>query len=300
MSVNLQNLGSPLEFWEYFEEISRIPHCSGFEGKVREYIKDEADKFNFETKIDKAGNILVIIPPKEEKKSIVIIQSHMDMVCEKNKDVSWVTNVGGTKNIIEVAKECGSKIIYISSNAVFDGSNSPYREEDEVNPLSYYGETKVVCERLVRNSGLDNAIVRAILMYGWHNSAERQNMLTWILGSKTPLKIVSDIYSTPLLALNCAEAIWAITEKEKTGVFHIAGADCISIYDFALKIAEIFKLDKSMLTPVPSSHLTELTPRPRNTCFCTDKMEQELGVKPIGIEEGLLSCEISREVLLTV
>ncbi len=87
MSVNLHDLSSPLEFWEYFEDISKIPHCSGNEGKVREYIKEEAEKFNFETKSDNAGNILVIIPPKKEKKSIIIIQSHMDMVCEKNKEV---------------------------------------------------------------------------------------------------------------------------------------------------------------------------------------------------------------------
>ncbi|TFG29745.1 MAG: beta-Ala-His dipeptidase [Promethearchaeota archaeon] len=87
MTENLLNLGSPSEFWEYFEQISKIPHCSGNEGEVREFIREEAEKFNFETKIDKAGNILVIIPPKKEKKSIIIIQSHMDMVCEKNKDV---------------------------------------------------------------------------------------------------------------------------------------------------------------------------------------------------------------------
>ena len=207
--------------------------------------------------------------------------------CEKNKNISWVTNVEGTKNIIEAAKECNSKIIYISSNAVFNGDDPPYKEEDEVNPLSYYGETKVVCERLIRNSGLDNAIVRAILMYGWHNSMERQNILTWVLDSEVPLKIVNDTYSNPLLALNCADAIWAIIRKEKTGVFHIAGADCISIYDFALKIAEVFHLDKSMLTPVPDSYFKEMISRPHNTCFCTDKMERELEIKAMGIEEGL-------------
>ena len=207
--------------------------------------------------------------------------------CEKNKDVSWVTNVEGTKNIIEAAKECNSKIIYISSNAVFNGDDPPYKEEDEVNPLSYYGETKVVCERLIRNSGLDNAIVRAILMYGWHNSMERQNILTWVLDSEVPLKIVNDTYSNPLLALNCADAIWAIIRKEKTGVFHIAGADCISIYDFALKIAEVFHLDKSMLTPVSDDYFIEMIPRPSNTCFCIDKMERELKIKAMGIDEGL-------------
>jgi len=87
MSVNLHNLRTPLEFWEYFENISKIPHCTGNEAKVREYIKNEAKKFHFETKLDKAGNLLVIVPPKKEKRSNVIVQSHMDMVCEKNKEV---------------------------------------------------------------------------------------------------------------------------------------------------------------------------------------------------------------------
>jgi dTDP-4-dehydrorhamnose reductase len=210
--------------------------------------------------------------------------------CEKNKDISWVTNVDGTKNIIEAARECGSKIIYISSNAVFDGNKPPYKEEDEINPLSYYGETKAICERLVKYSGLKSVIIRAILMYGWHNSSERQNMVTWILDSISkgiPLKIVDDIYSNPLLSLNCADAIWAVIKKEKTGIFHVAGSDCLSRYDFALKIAEIFDLDKSMLSPVPNSYFTEIASRPSNTCFCIDKMEQELMIKSIGIEEGL-------------
>ncbi|MFX0073439.1 MAG: M28 family peptidase, partial [Candidatus Hermodarchaeota archaeon] len=88
MGLNLKELSSPIEFWEYFEKISKIPHCSGKEEKVREYIKKEAESFNFETVIDKAGNILVIIPPKKKKYSTVILQSHMDMVCEKNKDVT--------------------------------------------------------------------------------------------------------------------------------------------------------------------------------------------------------------------
>jgi len=210
--------------------------------------------------------------------------------CEKNKEISWATNVDGTKNIIEAAEECNSKIIYLSSNAVFDGNNPPYKEEDEINPLSYYGETKVICERLVKNSGLKSVIIRAILMYGWNNSLERQNMLTWILDSISkgiPLKIVNDIYSNPLLSLNCADAIWSVIKKEKTGIFHVAGLDCLSRYDFALKIAEIFNLDNSMIAPVPNSYFIGIASRPSNTCLCTDKMEQELKIKPVGIEEGL-------------
>jgi len=259
------------------------------------YFPNKPDNFPesvnfFELNITNRDKVLKCI--KKIKPDVIIHTAAIGSVdfCEKNKDISWATNVDGTKNIIEAAKECNSEIIYISSNAVFDGNNPPYKEEDETNPISYYGETKVICEKLVKNSELKSVVIRAILMYGWHNSSERQNMVTWILDSVSkgvPLKIVNDIYSNPLLSLNCANAIWAVIKKEKTGIFHVAGSDCVSRYDFALKIAEIFDLDKSMLAPVPNSYFTEIAPRPYNTCLCTDKMERELKIKSIGIEEGL-------------
>ncbi|MBY9021515.1 MAG: beta-Ala-His dipeptidase [Candidatus Lokiarchaeota archaeon] len=84
----MRDLGNPPEFWEYFEQISKIPRCSGYEGQIRNYVKNEAEKFHFETKIDKVGNLLVRIPPKNNKKSNIILQSHLDMVCEKNENTA--------------------------------------------------------------------------------------------------------------------------------------------------------------------------------------------------------------------
>ncbi len=84
--INFRELGNPGEFWEYFEEISKIPRCSGNEGQIRAYVKKEAEKYNFQTQTDKAGNLLVSIPPKNGGKSVVILQSHLDMVCEKNEN----------------------------------------------------------------------------------------------------------------------------------------------------------------------------------------------------------------------
>ena len=84
--LKLRDLGNPPEFWEYFEQISKIPHCSGYEERIRNYIKNEAENFKFETKTDKVGNLLVIIPPKSNIESTVILQSHLDMVCEKNEN----------------------------------------------------------------------------------------------------------------------------------------------------------------------------------------------------------------------
>jgi dipeptidase D len=83
---DLKQLGSPTEFWEYFYEISKIPRCSGKEEKVREYINNEAKKLGFKTEIDDVKNLLIKIPGKNNDAITVVLQSHMDIVCEKNKD----------------------------------------------------------------------------------------------------------------------------------------------------------------------------------------------------------------------
>ena len=88
MTINFKQLGTPSEFWEYFDEVSKIPRCSGREHLIREYIKKEADKFNLTSKIDVAGNLLVNASLKKDGRPIVIVQSHMDMVCEKNENIS--------------------------------------------------------------------------------------------------------------------------------------------------------------------------------------------------------------------
>ncbi|MFX1297747.1 MAG: beta-Ala-His dipeptidase, partial [Promethearchaeota archaeon] len=86
MSI-LKDLGPPYEFWDYFEEISKIPRCSGNEGAIRDYIENQAKKWGFITKIDKTGNLVVRIPSISKERKRVVLQCHMDMVCEKNEDV---------------------------------------------------------------------------------------------------------------------------------------------------------------------------------------------------------------------
>ncbi|MFX1311687.1 MAG: beta-Ala-His dipeptidase [Promethearchaeota archaeon] len=85
--LNLNELSQPLEFWEYFEQITKIPRCSEHEEKVRAFIKEEAKRLGFKTQIDNTGNLVVRIPAKSKKKQKVILQCHMDMVCEKNEEI---------------------------------------------------------------------------------------------------------------------------------------------------------------------------------------------------------------------
>jgi dipeptidase D len=87
LTQTIKNLGNPSEFWDYFEQISQIPRCSGNEAGIRNFIKEEAEKFDFDTKIDKTGNLVVRISPNivRDQNKKVVLQSHLDIVCEKNE-----------------------------------------------------------------------------------------------------------------------------------------------------------------------------------------------------------------------
>lgn len=83
----LKGLGEPSEFWDYFEQITKIPRCSEHEEKVRAYLKEESERMDFETKVDNTGNLVVRIRAKQEQKENIVLQCHMDMVCEKNEGI---------------------------------------------------------------------------------------------------------------------------------------------------------------------------------------------------------------------
>jgi len=106
MLSNLRELGQPSEFWEYFEQITKIPRCSEHEEKVRTYIKEEAERLGFITKVDKTGNLVVRVSTKDKPKERVVLQCHMDMVCEKNEGVSHDFSKDPLKlKILEIDRE---------------------------------------------------------------------------------------------------------------------------------------------------------------------------------------------------
>jgi dTDP-4-dehydrorhamnose reductase len=219
---------------------------------------------------------------------------------ERNREQTRKVNVGGTKVVAELCQIFKSRLIYISSNAVFDGRTPFYSETAPVNPINSYGQIKVEAENVVRESNIPWAIVRPILMYGWPYHGERDNPVVWwvrSLENGKPLKVVDNVFSKPLPAWSCAEAVWALIQQTRTGIYHAAGRDHISLYQFALLTAEIFGLDANLITPVPDSFFLEIAPRPQDTSFDTSKMENELGVKTIGVKDGLVRMNSERSVI---
>ena len=219
---------------------------------------------------------------------------------ECNREEAWAVNVDGTRHVAEACRRHGARLVFISSNAVFDGKRFPYSEEDAVCPINYYGELKVEGERVVRETlehVTDVAIIRPILLYRWPNPGKRGNLATlWVdkLEEGRPIQAVDDVWSKPLQVESCAEVCWAVIAKGRSGTYHVAGADHVTLYQYAQKVAEVFGFDQDLVTPVPSAFFPQLSPRPKDTSFVTDKMERELGVRPVGLAEGLACMKAQR------
>lgn len=219
-------------------------------------------------------------------------------ICEREPERCYTSNFIATKNIMELAYRKKAKLIFISTNAVFDGENAPYGEEDEPNPINCYGKTKLKCELLIRKNLKNHLIIRPILLYGLNNPNERKSFFVWALEklrNKEKINIVNDIYENPLLSNQCADIIWKLINKDATGIYHIAGRDVLSRYEAIDTMAKVFSLDSTLINPVSSDFFSDIALRPKDTSYRTTKIESDLGIKPLGLEEGL---KILREQFL--
>ncbi len=210
-------------------------------------------------------------------------------LCEKERELAWQVNVNGVENLVYTAKLVGAKIIHLSTDYVFDGKNGPYSELDRPNPLSYYGRTKLASENVLLTSGIDYTIIRTMVLYGIGINV-KPNFALWVyknLKENKPIRIVDDQIGNPTFVDDLAFAILKIIELDKSGLYHIAGTDLVSRYDFAVTLADVFKFNKKLITPVKSSIFKQPAPRPLKSGFIILKAQTELGIKMSGIKQGL-------------
>lgn len=216
---------------------------------------------------------------------------------EQHREESWDINIGGTRNILLCCEKYDSRLIFISSNGIYDGENAPYNEEDKANPINYYGELKLKGEELLATARIPYAIVRPILMYGWNHPFERSNIVTYALNSlekDSVVHVYDDVFTTPLFSVVCAKVIWKIIQDERFEVFNIAGAERVSVYQMIRKLAAVFELNKDLVHPVQQGFFNELVRRPTDTSYRTDKMQDILGILSLTLQEGFEEMKMSR------
>lgn len=207
--------------------------------------------------------------------------------CEEHPQEAFNINSDATLNIIKECDRINSRLHYLSSMYVFDGTNPPYDENAVPNPINIYGESKLIPEKEVINFG--GVVIRASVIYGW-NRFGRNNFATWVihnLRKKVQTKVFVDMVSNPTYASSLAEIILRLHEKNSKGIFHVGGASSVSRYEFAMQISQIFGLDKSFLIPIRSNELTQKANRPTNDSVKLNKIQHELNLKMPLLSESL-------------
>lgn len=209
--------------------------------------------------------------------------------CNDDKEKCIRHNVDVTQYLVDAARKNNIYVIYISTDFVF-GENGPHSEADVPAPLNFYGESKLMAEELVMNSGIDYAIVRPVFIYGRCWEGMRPSFLHWVknnLEQRKPIKVVTDQSRTPTYVEDLCKGITQLIAGRTKGVYHLAGKNIISPYEMALTVAKVLQLDSTLIEPVTADTFPEPVRRAKRSGLKIDKAVRELGYDPVGFEEGV-------------
>lgn len=189
------------------------------------------------TRADQARAVL-----QRERPTLVIHAAAFTGVdaAESDADGAEAVNVAGTRHVAEAAREVGARVLYLSTDFVFDGAaGRPYPPDDPPHPLSVYGRTKLAGEREAQRVLGERAV---IIRTAWVYSRHRQNFVLTMLRlmrERDEVGVVSDQVGTPTWAASLAEAVWTVAAMPRlSGILHWTDAGVASWYDFAVAIQE--------------------------------------------------------------
>ena len=203
-------------------------------------------------------------------------------VCEENPEMAEAINVDGTQNVVAACKRYRSKLVYISTNGVFDGITGNYSEEDPPRPLNVYGRTKVAAEEVaLKFSAL---ILRFDILYGYNGSAAPNGFFDSVIQADN-YPVMSNQQRQPLLVDDVGTAIQSLLNHNASGIYHLAGTTIVSKYDLGIALEQLVRPGQnSHLRPIEQEK--KIAPRPKNTTLDTSKA-LTAGVRFHSLEEGL-------------
>lgn len=204
---------------------------------------------------------------------------------------SWKINVTGTENVVKAAQDSEKKLIFISTDFVFDGKNTPqggYTEKDQPNPLGWYARTKYEAELVVQKAQIPWTIVR--IAYPYRANFEKNDFFRAMknrLAQGLPINAITDHLYCPTFIDDIAKALDVLIKNNATGIYHVTGSQTLSPYDAVMLIAETFALDKNLIGKTTrSEYFKDKAERPFDLSMNNAKIKQ-LGVTLLGFAEGL-------------
>ncbi len=230
---------------------------------------------------------------------VVHIAAYTDVDgCELNEEKAFAVNAEGTKHVALAASRCQAKMIYLSTDYVFDGNKrEPYLETDFPHPLNVYGRSKLQGEQYVQELVRDALIIRTQWLYGRHG----RNFVASILQQareKRVLSIVNDQIGSPTYTADLASAVIALIQFDARGIFHVTNSDFCTWYTFGQAILKLSGVDKVRVIPISSKELGRPAIRPSYSVFSCQKLKKETGLALRPWPEALKDyLTISREAI---
>ncbi len=206
-------------------------------------------------------------------------------LCESRQDDAFRNNVTATRNIALSARKHGAKVIFFSTDYIFDGKKTgEYEENDTPNPLSVYGKSKLEAEKVLQISGCQYLIFRISWLFGIRNRSFPEAILE-LASKEGEIPVVKDQIGRPTYSPDVALAISNLilhpTEKIKlslNSIYHLANNDVTSWYDYAKLILKMSEIKDIRILPITSDELKRPAPRPANSVLSLKKCEKDLGI----------------------
>lgn len=199
--------------------------------------------------------------------------THVDY-CEDHIEESYEKTVASTKALVNLSKDCNARMVYISTDYVFDGTQGPYKEDAEINPLSVYGKHKLAGEQMVLQEIADSLVLRVTNVYG--DEIRGKNFIARIIsqckeGQKLTLNLPKDQYASPTNAWDIARAMLVLLSDNQAGIFHIGSTDYMNRVELALRVLRYFPEAAYELNAIDTASLNQPAKRPLLGGFVKEK-----------------------------
>lgn len=200
---------------------------------------------------------------------------HKTEECERNPEKSFQVNALGAYNVAKAAAAVGAKIIFFSTDYVFDGSKKNFNEENQPNPLNIYGASKLAGEILTRIANENCYIIRTAGIFGVNHPSKGYNFVTLMLEKARngeEIKVVDDLFVSPTYAFDLAVKIKELVDKKSpAGIYHVINSGSCSWFNFAKRIFELTNI-RANLKSIGSDELPSNMKRPRYSVLISTKL----------------------------
>ncbi|MBT3227518.1 MAG: dTDP-4-dehydrorhamnose reductase [Candidatus Marinimicrobia bacterium] len=208
---------------------------------------------------------------------------------EDDHEIAFAVNAEVPKYIANICLDLDIPLVHISTDYVFSGDSGPYAESDQCDARGKYAESKLAGETVVLESGAKAAVIRPNVMYG-HGKHLSSSFVEWLvneLKNERSVRIVDDQYNNPTYARRLAWVTRLVLDQKAWGIWHFGSKEVVSRYTFALKIADTFGLSSALINAISTVDLNQKAPRPLRSGLICEKLNKELGVPILSIDEEL-------------